>query len=98
MDRPKTYNEFTSWYYSQKLTDYYAVDQEALRSIFSELLNGGCVQGDTRGFSLIDSKGTVVRRFNVNCLLKGLQICFINKTGIAVRTDAGRTVVGRPLG
>ena len=99
MDRPKTYNEFTSWYYSQKLSDYFAVDQDVVSFMLPALVNGGCVQGDGKGFSLIDSNGTVIRRFNANCLFKGLRNLFLNRTGILVdRADGVRTFVGRPLG
>ena len=55
MNMPKTYNEFSSWYYAQKLRNYYTLSRDDVDLIAQILLNGGCAQGDGTGFSLIDS-------------------------------------------
>ena len=90
MNMPKTYNEFSSWYYAQKLRNYYTLSRDDVDLIAQILLNGGCAQGDGTGFSLIDSEGVVIRRFNQNCLAKGLRYCYANRSKITANTEAGR--------
>ena len=98
MVKPKTYNDFTAWFYLQKLMQYYQISESDAEAIFQELKNGCSADGNESGFEIKDEKGNIKKRYNMRCIINDIAYVFASNSNFIVRKVQPAPQISRSSG